>query len=525
MLTLHISQTSARLLRDGSPVPETDQSDIYIETSDKAHSYPLRGLQSHSQELHSILRAEDYQVTYRPYGLSQSFLERGIGHEKVIVEVKTPGTKSLRFSTSYRIIGSPRPRGISSYSYLRWFMPSWSTARKFEWSTHSKLVEPYLTYLRSLKGLIRKRLGGAPQGSDPAASKALKPGNIKPLSKAQEESLTSVIYFHNSNLTLDFGHTFNTIYIEPLGFPSVFTITIEGEYRDAWFSETLTLNSLGVVKLKHPYHKLHNIVAHPSSDFDQNTVGVRVSNYLSLDSFKFHDRLETYLKYSGSQVVLHSKSSHQELSSFKLPINNAGGLFIDSNDHIVVSENSRLFTGKLDAKIHLPIPSDPSYNNSKFIEETKTGPTSYELELFLYDFLQHSKQDLVAVRVETSDGKVKYLDDSLDLVETSEPIYLNSSIAKDYFSLTLTLELNEEYVIIRLEDYDKRFSISHLICQPHIALDLQVDFRTFDPSIPKQKGAVEYVIPIVIEDKVWLWVSYENRAESLWSSYLVAMED
>lgn len=509
----------------------------YVDNQKTSLSFPLDALDGlYDMLLKAFKRGAPVSLQFRPEGLDTNPIKAFSNVRDVSIEDKREKAYSLRSSFPFKVEQAKESYGISDYRFVYDYMPSWSTAYKFPYSTHTKTVEPLFSNLTYIRDGVKRRLKGYPAGEGFRKTKDLKPYGAESyitLSDAEHSYIQSYLYLNDSQRVIDFGATFNDIYITPLEFVDKFDIVIDGEYNNAFFSERLTITSEGTILLKNKYNKIFNILVDPASitshEFppDLNLFSFTISNYLEVSEFSYQDRKDTFLSIDEDIIIQSNKDNLKTHNIFQIPYVNFNGLHIDNQDNIYMVKGDEVYTGKLDAKLHIPIPLDPSYNNSKYIEECKISHKISTIELFLPAFIEHTQQNQVSVKVITPTSTT-YLTDDFRLVPSDSPIYLDTSIIKFGKSITLDFKLDEEWTVIRMEDRKNIYSVSHLISVPSIELVMAYNIKELLlDSLDVDKGRevnreADYAVLIFINDIPYIKYKFDN--EPLFSYMLVPLD-
>lgn len=530
MYKLKLHKDKLLLYKGDTLVELSESSDIRVDLEGKRLSYTKGSIEDLKMLVLDVIDSSlPARLYYRPYGLSASPVQqqRDVGEILIVSESFLP--KSIQFSTAWSKSYGESSKGVADYRKVYNFMPKWSTAYKFPLSTHSKIVEPVMSDVLYFKEFVEKMYKGVP---DRGAYRDYRQTRVlgvvdnlyhTRLSIKQASYLKEVVYVNDGRIPIHFGYQFNTIYVQPIVFESPFDLIVDGEYNLTPISERISITSLGTVELRNKYHKIHNICVDPTSNttIDLQTTALLVSNYIKLDTFKFQERGDdTKISLDFDRVHLKLKGSNKQLNTFTLPSDIFAGMYIDKYDHVLMYKERALYTGKLDAKIDLDIPKDCSFNNSKFIEEYNTDKY-YTLDIFLADYIAYCNQNVVAVKVVSPDKSVRYLTDDFNLIKSDTPVYLNTNTLKKSVSITLNIELDEEFLVIQLEDIKQKYTISHLLFKPRVTLNKAFDFK----ELPNRVSGIdiEFIEPIILGGVITLKVSVFNNP--LYKYILIPLED
>lgn len=556
MYKFKLEGDSLKLFKNDVEFSLTPTSDIKLEITLKDKEEVLYFTESNIDVLKDNLKTAlksklPYRLYLRPFGLHSNIIMRSKDIVDIEVEKENFLPKTIVLKTSWAIQKMEKPReGVADYRNLRKFMPKWSTAYKFPYSTHAKVVEPLFSNIEYLREYIQKNLEGfEPPSNEIHSYRKSKLFSIPSseaylsLSEEQHEYLKEDIYLHNLQRVIDFGNQFNSLYIRTPSFSYSFDLFVEGEYNNHFVTEKVTISSSGVYKLRFKYNKIFNIVIDPSStniSFELETTPLLISNFLSLNSFIFEERKDTTLDIIDRTILqLKNKKTSKLINAFKyLDPDDYEGSYIDKYDHILVYKDNALWSSKLDSKIDFKIPKDISYNNSMFIEQCDNGNGDhfYGLEVFISDFFKHSEQLEASIKVSYSNETEFYLTDDLTLIESDTPIYLDSTRLRNSRSLTLNIELEEhiEWCCVELIDRDGKHKISRLIHRPFIELVKSYDFKNLEKDLQNLdidglredlffERNIKGITPLLIDNIITLKVEYEGS--DLFKYLLIPLEN
>lgn len=374
--------------------------------------------------------------------------------------------------------------GVSNYFYTRYFMPTWSTAYKYNQSTHSKVVGPVfsnLTYIPThIKGLISKasmenKLDTS-NNSPLNLPKYLNQDKKEYLSRYTLTHFVNENYLLGSNKILNFGDTYNTIYIQTTKLLPEMELVISGLYKNTFTECKIKLKSKGFIKLSLPFSKIYNIekTSYNIHSFeDAAEILIQVSNSLPLTGFIKEKRLVRDIEYLKdiNRIVLYNSDTTIE-NVFSLGTRRYENIFIDKNDKVVcTSGDGIVYTGKLDANLAMNVPKDVSSNNNVFIELCNLDVLNYKLEVYMKKYVLTTNTQSFCISVTDSKGDVLYLDKNLNLVQSDEKIFLKlSEVFQDVVSINLEMEEDLEYVVVKIEDWDNRYPVTNVIVQPILKL-------------------------------------------------------
>lgn len=372
------------------------------------------------------------------------------------------------------------PEGFSNYYYTRYFMPLWSTAYKYAYSTHAKIVEPVFSNLTYTSTHIQGLLNKTPLVNKLDLS-SKKPLNLpKPLTQSIKElkskyTLSHLIdekYVLGSNKILNFGEEFTTIYLQTTKLLPELELVISGLYNNSFTQCTVKLKSKGFIKLPLPFSKIYNIEKTSFNIMQLNSgedILVHISNGLPLTGFVKQERSVRdveYLKDINRLVLYNSDTSVENV--FSLGDTVYENIYLDKEDNLVCStKDGIVYTGKLDSNIAMNVPADISSNNNVFIETCNIDIVNYSVELFIKKYVFTTNTQSFCVSVLDSKGEILYLDKSLNLVPSEEKIFLKiHEIFQDKVSINIELDRDLEFVVIKIEDWDNLYSVSNVITQP-----------------------------------------------------------
>ena len=356
-------------------------------------------------------------------------------------------------------------QGLSDLKYVNEYLPAWSTAFKNIYSNHTRTFEPVFTQVLDIKYNVNNLINSEPLQSIKNVIFYKRKSNVKTIStKAQSYLKNRIDYTFNSNVLLNFGHQFNTIYIE-FQEKTTCTIRVKGIYNDAFIKEDIKLTETSVITLSNKYNKIYSIDLVDFSEYQIPTETIKISNMLNIEGFLTQQSSERVLEYVSDKIAIKKKGVIENVFINTIP--NYFGMYIDSQDSIVAVHNNMMYTAKLNLKLDLDIPKDLSYNNTQYIETIFLNPNEYEIAIDAYSFVQDVSTERCSISITNSNKEVYYLDDSNQLVKSDEEIfiYLKST---DKIHINLELDSAVEYVIISLKDSNSFYKKSNLIVQPFI---------------------------------------------------------
>lgn len=380
---------------------------------------------------------------------------------------KTSDTKEIRDKINLPYIKElyKFDQGLSDLKYVNEYLPAWSTAFKNIYSNHTRTFEPVFTQVLDIKYNVNNLINSEPLQSIKNVIFYKRKSNVKIIStKAQSYLKNRVDYTFNSNVLLNFGHQFNTIYIE-FQEKTTCTIRVKGIYNDAFIKEDIKLTETSVITLSNKYNKIFSIDLVDFSEYQIPTETIKISNMLNIEGFLTQQSSERVLEYVSDKIAIKKKGVIENVFINTIP--NYFGMYIDSQDSIVAVHNNMMYTAKLNLKLDLDIPKDLSYNNTQYIETIFLNPNEYEIAIDAYGFVQDVSTERCSISIMNSNKEVYYLDDSNQLVKSDEEIfiYLKST---DKIHINLELDSAVEYVIISLKDSNSFYKKSNLIVQPFI---------------------------------------------------------
>lgn len=380
---------------------------------------------------------------------------------------KTSDTKEIRDKINLPYIKElyKFDQGLSDLKYVNEYLPAWSTAFKNIYSNHTRTFEPVFTQVLDIKYNVNNLINSEPLQSIKNVIFYKRKSNVKIIStKAQSYLKNRVDYTFNSNVLLNFGHQFNTIYIE-FQEKTTCTIRVKGIYNDAFIKEDIKLTETSVITLSNKYNKIFSIDLVDFSEYQIPTETIKISNMLNIEGFLTQQSSERVLEYVSDKIAIKKKGVIENVFINTIP--NYFGMYIDSQDSIVAVHNNMMYTAKLNLKLDLDIPKDLSYNNTQYIETIFLNPNEYEIAIDAYGFVQDVSTERCSISITNSNKEVYYLDDSNQLVKSDEEIfiYLKST---DKIHINLELDSAVEYVIISLKDSNSFYKKSNLIVQPFI---------------------------------------------------------
>lgn len=460
------------------------------------------------------------ELYVRPNGLSPDVNLRN-KNKLIISNVFSSQRVKLPYIISYEVALYKEKEGFADTRYLNYYMPKWSTAYKFYASNHSKLIQPLYDSLRYSTQAFKQNLYS--NLSTPNILGRFKIDNSSITNLINNAPSISKLIYKSINVFepvyLDFGHDFNTIYIVDKNYTKDYELKIEGFINNQFITEKIIINTNAVKELFNSFNLITKVTVgtYNIENFNPLDFNIYIGNYILPDKLSYKERFNSSLELENNNILL-KDSKENVLKVFYLNSNLYDTLYITSDDKVILRKDNIISTGKLDSKVNIDIPKNITYNNTKFIETEFMYRDSYNIRLYLKDYMSYSDQRVVSVSLLSSKGNKYYLNDKFELVQSNEIIYLTDYIAvkSDYVELEITLE-DSEYIIINIEDYDKRYKVSNLILHPHIDIIQEYELEDNEELIlienyPLIKGK-DYLKSILRE-------TYINR-NSEWSASLV----
>lgn len=382
--------------------------------------------------------------------------------------------------------------GFANYNYTNYFMPKWSTAYKFQYSNHCKLLEPLFSDLNINSALISKIISlkdDADLGDNSKLQFVLeeeKKIEDKLVSNLQIQGFISENYFINSKKIVHFSKGFNTVYVKRLQDIET-TIKIKGLQNNSFIEELVTLNDNGLLKLKYNYQTIYSIeivdFSNLSDSLDFNILSYQISNCINIknDTLTFEKRKdESYFEIEGEFLTYKRKDS-REITVFNLGFNIQNcNLYIDSLDRIYVLKDNDLYTGRVEARIDLQIDRDITYNNTKYIETTYLTSSEYLVEVLLLEYIKDTGKNKVSITVKSSNATY-YLNSLSELQTSTEELFINlSDLKRDKISFELSTDHTIETLTITINDIDGHYKKSSIIIHPKIKLENKVSVPVRD---------------------------------------------
>ena len=489
MYTIKIENGTAILYKDNiayTPQKENTTVDFLLEYYYSNSLVSQNFLEKDLDKLlEEILNTDiiNYKVFLRPYGALEDPLLKNKNREQILV-IKTDNKKLQRFVIKYEIEKYIENKGYADTRYINYYMPKWSTAYKFYASNHSKVLQPFHDNLRYFANYFKNSFYKESESNvnNPERYQIpFTPDNVDVItSKNIINSLVSTKLDLFNQSKLYFGHKYNKIHIYDRNFIDLYTLKIQGTYKNQFIEETITIESKSVYTLKYNYTEIYNIIIMPDNlnNFNPLNFDLMIGNYLRLEKFMYELRLNTNLELEDNNIIL-SDEVLEPLKVFYLDTNTYDKLFITSDDKVISIKNNKLYTAKLDSKIHLNFPKNITYNNNKFIETTYVYDDTYNIKLYLKDYMIYAENRLVSVYLENSKGEKLYLNNYLNLVESVEELFMTDFIAAkdDYVELEIKIE-DSEYITINIQDYENKYLISDIIIHPHIDLIEEYEIPT-----------------------------------------------
>ena len=149
----------------------------------------------------------------------------GTGSEENLIKFNSESTgyKTFKniYNLSYQKVLSVKSPGFADYAYVNYFMPKWSVAHNFQYSNHTKAVEPLFTdlkmYSQKVKQLVSKDY--LEDLNDINLEKYLNvqtflQSNSYNISNQTLRLLDQKVYRLNSEVVLDFDRKFKTLYVK-----------------------------------------------------------------------------------------------------------------------------------------------------------------------------------------------------------------------------------------------------------------------------------------------------------------------
>lgn len=415
----------------------------------------------------------------------------GTGSEENLIKFNSESTgyKTFKniYNLSYQKVLSVKSPGFADYAYVNYFMPKWSVAHNFQYSNHTKAVEPLFTdlkmYSQKVKQLVSKDY--LEDLNDINLEKYLNvqtflQSNSYNISNQTLSLLDQKVYRLNSEVVLDFDRKFKTLYVKRIQNTDI-SIKIEGILNNTFVEETVRLYNSGLVEVKTQFEKVFNISIESLLNFDEEmayeNLSIVVTPCIVIEDLEFQFRSDGSTFYKDSNKLMYNFKSKKSVFNLGLEDqDDLQGIFIDSLDNIYMIKNSSLFKGRVDAKLNLQIPKDISYNNTKYIETTFLNPSEYLVEILLKDFLRDTDNSIVSVAVKDSSGLVYYLNSEAVLEASEEELFIDlSSFKRDTVAFELNFDSNSEFIIITLKDYANLHQKSNIIVHPKIDFKKELD--------------------------------------------------
>ena len=376
--------------------------------------------------------------------------------------------------------------GFADYSYTNYFMPKWSTAFKFQYSNHCKMVEPLFTDLNINSAIISKiiNLKDDPNFEDVSKLEFLlkneKTIQEKSISNLQLQGFVSEEYLINSKKRIQFSEGFDYIYIKRLQNIET-TIKIKGIQNNSFVEEQVTLNDNSLVKLKYNYQIIYNLeivdYTNLSDDLDLNSFTYNISNCINIreNNLVFDKRRdESYFEIEGEFLVYKRKDS-REIKVFNLGFDvQTCNIYINTLDKIYVLKDNNIYTGRVESKLDLQIDRDITYNNSKYIETTYLTSSEYLVEVLLLEYIKDTEKNRVSIAVKSSNDTY-YVNSLSELQPSAEELFINlSDLKRDKISFELSTDHDIETLTITINDIDGHYKKSSVIIHPKIILKNKV---------------------------------------------------
>lgn len=372
--------------------------------------------------------------------------------------------------------------GYSDYYFTRYFMPKWSTAYKYNQSTHSKLVEPILsslTYIPThIKGLISNtNLINKFNVSDNMPLDLpiyLEQTSKKYKSYFDLNSLVDINYKVGESTIVDFGD-YDTIYVQTTKLLPEMELVISGIYKNTFVDCKIKLKSKGYVKLPVKFSKIVSIEKTSYNlDFFEgiDEIFLNISNALPIKGFLKEGRGTRdveYLEDINRLVLYNSDTSIESVFALDKKYEN---IYLKTDGKLICTDKSgTVYSGKLDANISMKVPQDVSSNNNVFIETCNRDIVNYRIDLYIKQYVITTSTQYICISVTDSKGEVLYLDKQLNLVTSDEKIFLKlSEIFQDTVTINIEMEPDLEFITIRLEDWDNLYPMVNTIVQPIVKM-------------------------------------------------------
>lgn len=376
--------------------------------------------------------------------------QEGLEFTDIISYAKIPLEELAQKRTPKKLPHTLPKRGYSDYFYTRYFMPKWSTAYRYNLSTHSKVVEPVFTHLTTLQ----------PIEEEP----------FKPLRESLQtlSHLVSEEYLVGSSKVVSFGR-FTTVYLyldQPI--PEL-ELVVSGLSGHSFVETTTKLKGKGYIKLPVKFSKISSIqkTSYNIEKFNDNPIFLTVSNCLPVKGFVREQRMKSVELVNNRVVLYNTDTSIENVFSFNGK--RYQDILIDAKDRVWAVSDGVVHKGYLDADIAMNVPKDVSSNNNAFIETLNLDMVNYKVTINIKKFVIATGTQSFAISVEDSKGEVLYLDRNKSL--TSEKVFLSlSDIFQDTISLNLEMEEDLKFISIKIEDWDNLYPNMNIITQPILNL-------------------------------------------------------
>lgn len=388
-------------------------------------------------------------------------LEDDSKHKILFVEsFPDASQKTLKVSFPYQKEMHVYEQGLSSYHYVKRFLPIWSTAFKNRISSHTKAFEPLFTWNKNIEYAVKNIIEESPIQNieDVLSYERDKERIFKASEKHLDGFLSNFQVPLNTDLNKVVDNRFSVFYMRTSA-PQRVVVEVKGIVEGVFIKETVELDQGKVYRLKYNYSKINTIV---NLSLNVNDPEVFLSNILPIEDYINLDPERK--SYKKDNVIYKESEGYENNFIDTLPFNN--GVVCDENDNILSVFNDKLYSAKLNTNLSLDIPEDVSYNNSRYISYQSIEGTVYEVYMDLLDFCKDTNSSRIYIKIVDDKSNEFYVNEHYSIV--NEKTYIDVRHTSNDKVLDIELDNETEYAIINLESESGRFKKSCLILQPSI---------------------------------------------------------
>lgn len=382
------------------------------------------------------------------------------------LDFKSRQTVRIKYNLSWLRLGKEHKGYFADYSYVRKDMPYWSTARKFDLSNHTKTTEPAYTRLKYVTDYLKFLTISEDdvQLKDKSDTFLYEPIEGLPhfsfTLNGKDKEREILTYTLNSHTVIDFGKSFNKLRLIN-EHPYPIKILIKGIHKNTFTSEEITLERNCITEAKISFSKIFNIEYRYSSleDLERVPTKIKLFNIFKITpGFYFEERSDKTRFERYKHKIVHVSREGKVLNVFNFS-SFYDTVFISSDDHIIASRGSEIYSGKITLELPLSFKYPTlTFHNTKYIEITHLSSSEYLIEVLTKEYLEDTEKSLVSIFLEEDNGKKYYLSQERSLVESEEPIFIDlSRLKSETVSFEIQMERDTNYIVVGIDDKEGLF--------------------------------------------------------------------